>query len=104
MNLHWLLGHKYKLKKLFYCTVVENNYEVEYYKITIFGYYTCSCGETKIEQLNITDGYMSKERFNEKIEYLNSLGYVDNMKFYGWLAYEASKEQTREKDNIQTKD
>ena len=101
MNFHWLTGHKYKLKKLFYRAVVENEYEIDFYKITIFGYYTCSCGETKIEPLDIIDGYMSRERFNEKIDYLNSLGYVDNMKFYGWLAYEASKEQETKNTNTE---
>ena len=104
MNFHWLFGHKYRLKKLFYRAIVETEYEIEFYKITIFGYYTCSCGETKIEPLDIIDGYMSRERFNEKIEYLNSLGYVDNMEFYGWLAYEASKEQKTENTNTEEKE
>ena len=104
MNFHWLFGHKYKLKKVFYRASVENHYGTNYYKITILGYYVCSCGETKINPLNIADGYMSKEQFDKRIEYLDLLGYVDNMKFYGWLAYETSKEQAREKDNIQTKD
>lgn len=104
MNFHWLFGHKYELKKLFYRATTENSYGVNCYKITTFGYYVCSCGKTKIESLGITDMSMDEKRFGDKVNYLHSLGYIDNMKFYGWLAYEASKEQTREKDNIQTKD
>ena len=102
MNLHWLFGHKYKLKKIFYRAAIENSYGVNYYKITTFGYYVCSCGKTKIEPLGITDLSMDDKRFENKVNYLSSLGYLNDMEFYGWLANEASKEQTRE--NIDTKE
>lgn len=93
MNFHWLTGHKYKLKKLLYRAVIENRYGANYYKITAFGYYVCSCGKTKIVSLGITDMSVDEERFEEKVNYLRSLGYIDDMEFYGWLAYEASDEQ-----------
>ena len=86
MKFHWLFGHKYKLKKLFYIAGIENWYGANYYKVKAFGYYTCSCGKTKIEPLNITDTSMDEKRFEDKVNYLRSLGYVDDMEFYGWLA------------------
>lgn len=101
MNFHWLFGHKYKLKKLLYRAVIENSYGANYYRITAFGYYVCSCGKAKIEPLNITDMSMDEKRFEDKVNYLRSLGYVDNMEFYGWLANEASDEQKTEDTNTE---
>lgn len=102
MNFHWLFGHKYKLKNVFYRAVVENSYGMDYYKIIVFGYYVCKCGKTKIESLRIPSMFVDNETFTKKIEYLRTLGYMENLEFYRWLIEdETSKEQTREKVNTQ---
>lgn len=99
MNFHWLFGHKYKLKNLFYRAIIENNYGIDYYKIMVFGHYVCSCGETKTELLQTPSRFVDKETFIKKVEYLRVLGYKE---FYRWLIEdETSKEQTREKVNTQ---
>lgn len=104
MNFHWLFGHKYKLKKLFYIAEIENWYGANYYKVKAFGYYVCRCGKTKIESLKITDMSLDEKQFEEKINYLRSLGYLDDMEFYGWLANEASDEQKTENTNTKEKE
>lgn len=104
MNFHWLTGHKHELNKLFYRAEIENRYGANYYKVKAFGYYVCRCGKTKIVPLKITDVSMDEKRFEEKINYLRSLGYVDDMEFYGWLAYEASQEQKTETINTEKKE
>lgn len=104
MKFHWLTGHKHELNKLFYRAEIENIYGAIYYKITAFGYCVCSCGKTKIVPLKITDVSMDEKRFEEKINYLRSLGYVDDMEFYGWLAYETSQEQKTETIDTEKKE
>lgn len=99
MNFHWLFGHKYKLKKLYYKSIIDNIYSIDYYKIIIYGYYRCDCGKDMIETLPITEESCSEKRFVEKVNYLRTLGYIDNMEFYDWLANETSEEQKTENAN-----